>query len=339
MEMAMRAVVVERFGDPSGMVVRDVTDPVPDAGRVVVRTEAIGVGGVDVVIRRGALGSFGFEPGLIPGNEVAGTVTAVGDGVDASWIGRRVWAFTGETGGYVDLATAGVEHLTVLPDGLSSIDAVTLGSSGPVAHFALSHAHFAAGESVLVRGAAGSIGIAAVELASQGGAKVVAVTTSSAERGRRLRELGATVVLDRAGHPDDGAHGGDGSRGGDGSHGEPDTFDVIIDIVGGEAIPAFIDRLAPNGRMVVVGVVGGMPSPDFGMAVMRSFRKSLSFAAFSLDTIPVGERNSVRAAQFDAAASGGLHPVVHSVLNLDQAADAHRQMDDGTVFGRIVLTP
>lgn len=327
MEMAMRAVVVERFGDPSGMAVRDVADPVPDAGRVVVRTEAIGVGGVDVVIRRGALGGFGFEPGLIPGNEVAGTVTAVGDGVDASWIGRRVWAFTGETGGYVDLATAGVEHLTVLPDGLSCIDAVTLGSSGPVAHFALSHAHFAAGESVLIRGAAGSIGIAAVELASQGGAKVVAVTTSSAERGRRLRELGATVVLDRAGQPDDGARG------------ESDTFDVIIDIVGGEGIPAFIDRLAPNGRMVVVGVVGGMPAPDFGMAVMRSFRKSLSFAAFSLDTVPVGERNIVRAAQFDAAASGGLHPVVHSVLNLDQAADAHRQMDDGTVFGRIVLTP
>ncbi|MBS2537141.1 zinc-binding dehydrogenase [Catenulispora sp. NF23] len=329
----MRAVVVERFGDPSGMVVRDVADPVPDAGRVLVRTEAIGVGGVDAVIRRGALGSFGFEPGLIPGNEVAGTVTAVGDGVDASWIGRRVWAFTGTTGGYVELATTGVEHLTVLPEGLSSIDAVTLGSSGPVAHFALSHAHFAAGESVLIRGAAGSIGIAAVELASQGGAKVVAVTTSSAQRGRRLRELGATVVLDRTGQPDDGSHSGNGS------HGESDAFDVIIDIVGGEAIPTFIDRLAPNGRMVVVGVVGGMPSPDFGMALMRSFRKSLSFAAFSLDTVPVGERDIVRAAQFDAAASGGLHPVVHSVLNLDQAADAHRQMDDGTVFGRIVLTP
>ncbi|MEY9930849.1 NADPH2:quinone reductase [Catenulispora sp. GP43] len=323
----MRAVVIERFGDPSGMAVRDIAEPAPAAGQVVVRTEAIGVGGVDVVIRRGALGAFGFAEGLIPGSEVAGVVTALGDGVDPSWLGRRVWAFTGTSGGYAELAVVGLDAVAVLPDKLSSIDAVTLGSSAPVAHFALRHAHFTAGESVLIRGAAGSIGIAAVELASRGGASVVAVTTSSAERGRRLRELGATLVLDRAG------------RGGNGGNGDSDLFDVIIDIVGGPETPAFIDRLAPNGRMVVVGVVGGMPPEDFGMPLIRSFQQSRSFATFSLDTIPMAARKAVLAEQFDDAAAGRLHPVVHEVLGLDQAAEAHRRMDEGTVFGRIVLTP
>ena len=320
----MRAVVIERFGDPSGMAVREVADPAPAAGQIVVTSEAVGVGGVDAVIRRGALGGYGFAEGLIPGSEVAGMVTAVGDGINPSWLGRRVWAFTGTSGGYAEQATARIDDVTALPDGLSPVDAVTLGSAATVAHFALAHAHFAAGESVLVRGAAGSIGIAAVELAARGGASVVAVTTSSPQRGERLGKLGATLVLDRAGH---------------GYHDEPGKFDVIIDIAGGDGIAAFIDRLAPNGRMIAVGAVAGMPPADFGMQLMRSFQQSRSFATFCLNTVPVAVRNTVRSEQVDAAARGLLHPVVHEELTLDQAAEAHRQMDNGTVFGRIVLTP
>jgi len=108
--------------------------------------------------------------GHVPGSEVAGTVTAVGDDVDTSWVGRRVWAFTGVGGGYVERAIAPVEEILPLPAGLSAVGAVTLGSSGVVAHFGLSHGRFAPGESVLVRGAAGSIGIMTVQLAARGGA-------------------------------------------------------------------------------------------------------------------------------------------------------------------------
>jgi NADPH:quinone reductase-like Zn-dependent oxidoreductase len=235
-----------------------------------------------------------------------------------------VWAFTGTGGGYAEQAVAGIDDLTALPERLSSVDAVTVGSAATLAHFALAHAHFSAGESVLIRGAAGSIGIATVELAAHGGANVVAVTTSSSERGRRLGELGATLVLDRAGN---------------GEHDGAAEFDVIIDIVGGNGIPEFIDRLAPNGRMIVVGAVAGMPPADFGMRLVRSFQQSRSFATFSLNTVPVAVRNDIRSKQLEAAASGRLHPVVHEVLRLDQAAEAHRRMDDGSVFGRIVLTP
>ena len=101
-----------------------------------IATEAIGVGGVDVVIRRGTLAAYGFREGHLLGSEVAGKIAAVGDGVDASWIGRRVWAFTGLSGGYAEQAVAAVEDVVALPDDLAGADAVTLRGSGVVAHFA-----------------------------------------------------------------------------------------------------------------------------------------------------------------------------------------------------------
>ncbi|GHH83452.1 oxidoreductase [Streptomyces sulfonofaciens] len=298
--------------------------PVPAAGQVRIATEAIGVGGVDAVIRRGTLAAYGFREGHLLGSEVAGRVTAVGEGVDASWIGRRVWAFTGLSGGYAEQAVASVEDVLVLPDGLTCADAVTLGGSGVVAHFALDRGRFTPGETVLVRGAAGSIGITAVQLAARAGAGAVAVTTSSVERGARLRDLGATHVLDRSGEDGPDA---------------PAGFDVVIDVVGGPRLPLFLDRLNSNGRYVAVGVVGGQPPADFGMRLMDGFRKSLSFTTFSSDTLPGPDRQAVRSSQFAEAAHGDLRTVVHQVLPLDEAVPAHREMDAGRVFGRIVLVP
>ncbi|MFB7337101.1 zinc-dependent alcohol dehydrogenase family protein [Streptomyces adustus] len=320
----MKTVVIRTFGDPGGMEVVDVPAPVPAPGQVRIATEAIGVGGVDAVIRRGTLAAYGFREGHVLGSEVAGRVAAVGEGVDTSWIGRRVWAFTGLSGGYAEQAVAAVEDVLALPDDLIGADAVTLGGSGVVAHFALERARFTPGETVLVRGAAGSIGITAVQLAANRGASAVAVTASSVDRGARLRDLGATHVLDRTGE------------------GGPDTplgFDVVIDVVGGPQLPLFLDKLNPNGRFVAVGVVGGQPPADFGMRLMDAFRKSLSFATFSSDTVPGPERQSVRSSQFADAAHGDLRTVVHEVLPLDQAALAHHRMDAGEVFGRIVLAP
>ncbi|MGT2427410.1 zinc-binding dehydrogenase [Amnibacterium kyonggiense] len=320
----MRAMVIETFGAPEGLKAADLPDPAPGAGQVLIRTEAIGVGGVDAVIRRGTFGAA-RPVGMIPGSEIAGVVEAVGDGVDRAWIGMRVWAFTGTGGAYAELALADLSDVVVLPDEVLAQDAVTVGSAGAVAHFALGHAHFTSGESVLVRGAAGSIGIATVELASQGGATAIAVTTSSPQRGRRLRDLGATQVLDRDGT-------GDAAG--------PDSYDVIIDIVGGAALPAFLDRLAPNGRLVLVGAVAGYPPADFGTALLRSFQRSRSFSTFSLATVPIRDRDRIRTAQLAGAGRGGTPtPVIDDVLPLAHAAEAHRRMDAGTVFGRLVLDP
>lgn len=320
----MKAVVIRTFGDPDGLEVVEVPAPVPAPGQVRIATEAIGVGGVDAVIRRGTLAAYGFREGHLLGSEVAGRVAAVGEGVGASWIGRRVWAFTGLSGGYAEQAVAAVGDVLALPDDLTGADAVTLGGSGVVAHFALERARLTRGETVLVRGAAGSIGITAVQLAARRGASAVAVTTSSAGRGARLRDLGATHVLDRAG---------------EGGPDAPAAFDVVIDVVGGPQLPLFLDRLNPNGRFVAVGVVGGQPPADFGTRLMDAFRKSLSFATFSSDTVPGQDRQAVRSSQFADAARGDLRTVVDDVLPLDQAASAHRRMDAGAVFGRVVLAP
>jgi NADPH2:quinone reductase len=316
--------VIQAFGSPAGLAVIDVPDPVPGAGQVLIAVEAIGVGGVDALIRAGALAAYGFRAGHIPGGEIAGTVAAVGSGVDPSWTGQRVWAFTGLGGGYAEQATAPAATLIPLPASLPAAAAVTVGSSGAVAHFGLRQARFAPGESVLVRGAAGGIGIMTVQLAAHDGASAVAVTTSSAGRGDRLRQLGATHVLDRAG---------------EGGPGAPAGYDVIIDIVAGPGLPAFFARLSPNGRMVAVGAVAGPPPPDFAMEMFTAFQKSMSFATFSGATVPEPDRRAVTAGLLAAAARGELHAVVHELLPLEQAALAHQKMDAGEVFGRIVLLP
>ncbi|QHA02506.1 zinc-binding dehydrogenase [Streptomyces broussonetiae] len=270
-----------------------------------------------------ALAAYGFKEGHILGGDVAGTVATAGDGVDSAWIGRRVRGFTGTGGGYAEPAAIPVQEIVPLPAGLSAVDAVTLGSSGVVAHFGLSRASFTSGETVLVRGAAGSIGITTVQLAARGGAAAVAVTTSSTERGRRLRTLGATHVLDRSGDGED----------------APTGDDVIIDVAAGPDMPSFFDRLNPNGRMVVVGAVAGRPPADSGMRMMAEFHTSLSFSTFSAAGITVTDRRAVRTEQFAAATRGEIRTVVHEPLPLDRAAVAHRKMDTGEVFARIVLTP
>ncbi|AMM21444.1 NADPH:quinone reductase [Frondihabitans sp. PAMC 28766] len=321
----MRAITIEKFGPAEGLALSERPEPAVVAGSVLIEVEAIGVGGVDAVIRRGTLGSS-FPVGMVPGSEVAGRVTQAGEGVAGSWVGKRVWAFTGTSGAYAERAVAHLDDVTELPDALRSSDAVALGGAGPVAHFALEHARFEAGQSVLVRGAAGSLGIMALQLAAAAGASAIGVTTSSPERGRRLRDLGATRILDRTAQP---AEGDDA----------PGAFDVVIDIVGGPELPSFVELLAPNGRFVSIGVVGGYPPADFGMTLMRLFQRSLSFATFSLDTVPMAERNAARADIFARAARGELRAVVDGILPLADAAEAHRRMDAGTVFGRIVLTP
>jgi NADPH:quinone reductase-like Zn-dependent oxidoreductase len=110
-----------------------------------------------------------------------------------------------------------------------------------------------------------------VQLAARGGASAVAVATSSGGRGDRLRELGATHVLDRSG---------------EGGQGAPAGYDVIVDVVAGPGMPSFFARLNPNGRIVAVGVAAGYPPADFAMEMFAAFRKSLSFATFSTDTVP-----------------------------------------------------
>jgi len=163
-----------------------------------------------------------------------------------------------------------------------------------------------------------------VQLAARDGASAVAVTTSSRERGDQLRKLGATHVLQRSGEAGEDT---------------PAGYDVVIDVVAGPDLPSFFARLNPNGRMVAVGVVGGYPPPDFALRMFAMFQKSMSFATFSTDTVPAADRRAAIAGLFAATGRGELHSVVHEQLSLEQAALAHQKLEDGEVFGRIVLVP
>lgn len=316
----MLAVEIAAFGGPEGLAVVSVPIPQPGDRDVLIATEAISVGFQDSMIRSGALAAFGFKLGHVPGGEIAGTVIAVGHNVDASWIGRRVWAFVNQ-GGYAERVIAKVTALVPLPDDLSAIHSMAVGSAGVVACFGLRHARFVPGESVLVRGAGGPLGIMAVQLARRGGASVVAVTTSSAERGDQLRKLGATRILDRAGN------------------GDLANYDVIIDVVAGSDMSSFLSRLAPNGRMVAIGAVAGFPPTDFAKDMFSAFQKSTSFATFSANTVPEAERHAKAAELLADASRGELHAVVHKVLLLEQAMEAHEDIEASKTFGRIVLVP
>ncbi len=322
METTLKAIAIQTFGGPEGLAMTDLPHPSPAEGQVLISIEAIGVGFVDAMIRSGALAAFGFKEGYVPGNEIAGTVTAVGAGVDPSLVGQRVWAFTGGGGGYAEAAAVSANVLVPLPGNVPAVDAVTIGSCGIVAHFGLRHAHLSAGETVLIRGAAGGIGIMAIQFAARAGASVIAVTASSAERGERLRQLGATHVLDRAGQGDADA---------------PATFDVIIDIVGGDDIGAYFARLNPNGRMVAVGAIKGFPPADFAAAMYPAFQKSLSFGTFSGATVPEAERRAFVADLLAAAGRGEVKAVVQEIVPLEDAVRAHQMMDAG-IFGRMVMT-
>ena len=318
----MKVVVIRQFGGPDVLTVTEMAAPRPGVGEVLIEVEAIAVGYEDAIVRRNG-SMFGFSEGHIPGGEVAGTVTAVGRDVEDMWIGRRVWVYLGASGGYAEQVIAPVSALIPLATSLSSAQAVAVGISGMVAHFGLLQGRFDAGKSLLVRGAAGPIGIMTVQLAKQMRASTIAVTTSSEQRGARLKALGADLVLDRDGQ------GGDPSA----------TFDVIIDIVGGAGMPAFFKKLNPNGSLVTLGVVGGFPPAEFGMEMLAAFQKSLSFSTFSANTVPDDEKNRVYADILEMAGRGAIDPVIHDQFPFDQAVASHELLETSYAFGRMVLTP
>lgn len=319
----MKAVAIQAFGGPEGLKVVDLPTPTAGPGKVLIAVEAIGVGYADVLIRSGALAAYGFEEGHVLGGEVVGTVAEVGEGVDPSWRGRRVLAGLGERGGgYAECALADLTAVVAVPEALSSPQAVSLGNA-VVARYSLLRAGLRKGDRLLVRGAAGGIGLMTTQLAAAEGV-TVAATTSSPERGERLRRYGVSEVLDRSGE----------------AGGAPvQPFDAIVDIVAGPGMASFFGKLKTSGRMVLVGMVGGPPSPDFGMAMFASFQKSMIFSTLSLNVYDRAERLASQRELVDMAARGALETVVHDVVPLADAPAAHRTLESGAVFGKLVLVP
>jgi NADPH:quinone reductase len=313
----MKAVTVEAFGGPEHLRFGSAPDPVPAKGEVVVAVKSAGVGFVDVMAREGR---YVFpKPGFILGMEIVGEVATLGEGVDASFAYRSVLALL-RGGGYAERVVVKARNLIPLPEGISSEQALAIGVNGLVAAFALDRARVETGERVLVRGAGGGIGLWVTQLAAQLTSDVTA-TTSSEARGKRLAELGATAVWNRRADPPLDAG----------------SFDVIIDAVGGPDLPSYIGNLRPNGRYVLCGGLGGPPPTDFGMALMTQFHHSLSIAMLSLNSIASEALSRRLEPLLQALARGEISAPIDSRFPLEAAA-AHRRLETGEAFGKILLT-
>ncbi|HEX8353725.1 MAG TPA: NADPH:quinone reductase [Pyrinomonadaceae bacterium] len=320
----MKAIRVREFGGPEVLRLEDVTEPRPSAGQVVVRVRAVGVNPVDTYIRGGV---HAVRPPLpyTPGLDAAGEVEAVGEGVTRLSAGRRVYVAGSVTGTYAELALCEESQCHPLPERVLYTQGAGVNTPYATAYRALfQRAQGRPGETVLVHGASGGVGTAAVQLARAAGMRVVG--TAGTEEGRRLAlEQGAHHVLD---------------------HGEPDYLERLAGLSGGRGVDVILEMLAnvnlnkdlevlaKGGRVVVVGSRGTVEiNPRLAMT------RDAAILGMTLFNISPQESASIHAALGAGLEAGTLRPVVGRELQLSEAARAHEEVLKPGAYGKIVLIP
>lgn len=322
----MRAIYVSRFGGPEVLTVAERPDPEPAAGEVVVRLHAAGVNPVDAYIRTGQYARLPELP-YIPGADGAGEVVEVGDGVKQFSPGDRVYvaAFLQRNGTYAERIACPAHMVHRLPERASFAQGAALGVPAATAYRALViRAAVKAGETLLVHGASGAAGVAAVQLARGFGLRVFG--TAGSEAGERVaREAGAVEVFN---HREDGyaaklleATGGRG-------------FDVILEMLANVNLDRDLTLLAPKGRVVVIGNRGRIEiDPRLTMG------KELAILGTTLWSTSADEYRQIHAGLGGALESGVLRPAVGRELPLEEAPEAHRAVIEDRAAGKIVLIP
>lgn len=329
----MRAIVITGRGGPEVLAPADVPRPAPGPGEVLIRVAAAGVNRADLLQ---TLGHHPPPPGAPawPGLEVSGTIEALGPGVLGFAIGDRVCSLL-DGGGYAEYVAAPAAYLLRVPDGADLVAAAGLpealgtlwsnliGVAGldPLAN----HGH-----TVLVHGGSGGIGTIAIQLLHALGATVL-TTAGGPERAARCLELGAAVAIDhRTTDFVEATHAATAGRG----------ADVILDVVGAAYLDRNVAALAPHGHLVVIGMQKGTTG---ALNLGPVLTKWLSIHGTVLRRRPSEEKAAimaeVRAHAWPLAEHGKIRTVVHATLGLDEAAQAHRMMLDGGVFGKVLLVP
>jgi NADPH:quinone reductase-like Zn-dependent oxidoreductase len=304
------------FGTPDVLRVTETERPSPGADEVLVAVEACSVNGHDTIVRAGGLRMVSgrkFPIGV--GLDFAGVVVAVGPGVEGYRAGDRVWGMVHPRQRHVTAAAA--EYVTVpadrispAPAGVSAVQAASLVVAGSTALIALRDSvRLADGERVLVRGAAGGVGTAAVQLARAMGGHVTALARD--RHAAALRDLGADEVLDYGTTTSD----------------ELGPFDVILDTVGSE-LHCYRSRLTKGGRMVTVGLSASALAAIAASSVHGSRR---------IRTFSANPSSAVLVDVADYVTSDALRPVVHGVFPLTDIAAAHQAFEHGGVMGKHVL--
>jgi NADPH2:quinone reductase len=328
----MRAVVVHEHGEYRSPRVENVPDPVPGAGEVVIGAQALGVNYPDLLVIQGRYQNLPPKP-FSPGKEVAGVIEAVGPGVARLKPGDRVMAQR-EYGCYAEKVCVNEALCHPLPQGLGYDAAVALGLAYQTAHFAVvDRGAFKPGESVLVTGASGGVGLACVEVAKACGATVIAGVTS-AEKGELTLRHGADHWIDLS-LPDPResiraqVHALTGKRG----------VDIVLENVGGEIFDGSLRALAWCGRMVIVGFAS-MKLPE----MKANYLLVKNISALGLQWSDYRERDPewVQRVQVEIYAwwtEGKLEPYVSARFPLARFADALACFVERRVQGRMILTP
>jgi len=308
-----------------------VPDPVPGDGQVLVEVAAAGVHLLDTAIRSGVgAGPFPLpQLPMTPGREIAGTVAAIGPGVDASWVGRPVVAHLGMTsGGYASLAVAAVASVHEIPETLTPEQAVAAIGTGRTAVGILDAAEVAADDVVLVPAAAGGLGSLFVQAAHGAGAVAVGLA-GGPEKVERVRALGADVAVDyrEPGWPDRVRAALDGR-----------APTLLLDGVGGEVGRAGLELLDVGGRIVMFGWTAGEVTP-FTSADIAAGSLSVVWVTGPRMVKRYGGLRGLETRALAEAASGRLVPVVHPPFPLADAAAAHRALEGRATTGKVVLAP
>ncbi|MGW4896781.1 NAD(P)H-quinone oxidoreductase [Kitasatospora sp. NPDC004240] len=323
----MHAMTIPEPGGPEALVWAEVPDPVPAEGEVLVEVAATAVNRADLLQRQGF---YDPPPGAspYPGLECAGRIVALGPGVAGWAVGDEVCALLAG-GGYAQRVAVPAGQLLPVPKGLDMTEAAALPEvASTVWSNVFLTAHLRPGETVLVHGGASGIGTMAIQLAKAVGARV-AVTAGSAAKLARCAELGADITIDY--REQDFVEVLREATGGAGA-------DVILDIMGAKYLKRNVDALAVNGRLVIIGLQGGVKAElDLGALL----RKRGAVIATNLRGRPPAEKAAIVAAVrehvWPLVEAGVVKPVVHRVLPLTGAAEGHRLLEAGEQVGKVVL--
>jgi len=323
----MRAVLCKRYGPPSDLVVEDVPSPKPGEGQVLVAVHAAGVNFPDTLIIQG---KYQFKPELpfSPGGEVAGIVRAIGPGVTGIAPGDRVIAAT-TWGGYAEEVVAEAKRIIPMPDGMDFDTAATFVLTYGTSHHALKdRAALQPGETLLVLGAAGGVGLAAVELGKAMGARVIAAASSD-DKLATCREHGADETIN---------YGREDLRERIKALTDGRGVDVVYDPVGGDLSEPALRSMAWNGRFLVVGfAAGSIPSIPLNLALLKGCAiVGVFWGAFTRNEPRRNEANLQELLAWFKA--GKVRPHISARYPLERAADALRDVMERKVKGKVVLT-
>lgn len=330
----MRAVLSKAVGGPETLVVEEVLDPTPKAGEVIIEVKAVGVNFPDTLIIED---KYQFKPQrpFSPGGEVAGVVEAVGEGVKGVFKGDRVIALPG-WGGMVERLAVPASGLIKMPDAMSFEEAAALGMTYGTSYYALKdRAQLKAGESLLVLGAAGGVGAAAVELGKAMGAHVIAAASTN-DKVQFALEMGADNGLIYPSGPMDKAAQKELSGELKLASGR-DGPDVVYDGVGGDYCEPALRAMDWNGRYLVVGFPAGIPSLPLNLTLLKSVSVVGVFWGAAAARDPKGHMANM-ADLMTMYAEGKIKPRVSQTFPLERAHEAIQALSDRTVVGKVVVT-